>query len=156
MIELRKITFDNLDECIKLELKEEQKSFVASNIRSLAEAYIALANNEGIPMPYAIYYNNVMVGFIMLVYEEVAENSDENVYWVCRLMIDKRYQGKGYGKEIIAKALEFIRTFPKGKATVVSLSYEPENIVARTLYASFGFVETGEIQDGELIAKLPL
>jgi len=156
MIELRKITFDNLEECIKLEPKDEQKSFVASNMHSLAEAYIAITNNEGIPIPYAIYDNNVMVGFIMLVYEEVADNSGENVYWVCRLMIDKRYQGKGYGKDTIAKALGFIRTFPKGRATAVSLSYEPDNIVARTLYASFGFVETGEIQDGELIAKLAL
>jgi len=156
MIELRKITFDNLEECIKLEPKDEQKSFVASNIRSLAEASIALINHDGIPIPYAIYDNDVMVGFIMLVYEEVADNSGENVYWVCRLMIDKRYQGKGYGKDTIAKALGFIRTFPKGRATAVSLSYEPDNIVARTLYASFGFVETGEIQDGELIAKLAL
>lgn len=156
MIELRKITFDNFDECIKLEPKEEQKSFVASNLRSLAEAYVALTNNEGIPMPYSIYDNDSMIGFIMLVYEEADENSDKDVYWVCRLMIDKRYQGKGYGKETMSKALKLIRTFPHGKATVVALSYEPENVVAKTLYESFGFVETGEIEEGELVAKLVL
>ncbi|WP_066495632.1 GNAT family N-acetyltransferase [Abyssisolibacter fermentans] len=156
MIELRKITDDNFDECIKLEPKEEQKSYVASNICSLAEAYVALTNNECIPMPYAIYDNDIMVGFIMLSYNEADENDDENAYWVCRLMIDKRYQGKGYSKEAMAKALELIRTFPYGKASVVSLSYEPENVVAKALYASFGFVETGKIEDGELVAKLTL
>lgn len=30
MIELKKVTFDNFDECIKLEPNEDQKSFVAS------------------------------------------------------------------------------------------------------------------------------
>lgn len=156
MIELRKITYDNFDECIKLEPNEEQKSYVASNIRSLAQAYVALTNNECIPMPYAIYDNDIMVGFIMLSYNEADENDDENTYWVWRLMIDKRYQGKGYGKETMIKALELIRTFPYGKASAVYLSYEPENVVAKTLYASLGFVETGKIEYGELVAKLDL
>jgi diamine N-acetyltransferase len=152
MIELRKITDDNFDECIKLEPKEEQKDYIASNISSIAEAYVALTNNE-LPMPYAVYDNDIMVGFIMLSYDV---NDDENTYWVCRLMIDKRYQGKGYGKETMIKALELIKTFPYGKASVVSLSYEPENLVARKLYASLGFVETGKIAYGELVAKLAL
>ncbi|MBU5676891.1 GNAT family N-acetyltransferase [Alkaliphilus sp. MSJ-5] len=156
MIELRKITYDNFDECIKLEPNEEQKSYVASNIRSLAQAYVSLTNNECIPMPYAIYDNDIMVGFIMLSYNKADENDDENTYWVWRLMIDKRYQGKGYGKETMIKALELIRTFPYGKASVVYLSYEPDNVVAKTLYASLGFVETGKIEYGELVAKLVL
>lgn len=156
MIELRKITDDNFVECIKLEPNEEQKSFVASNISSLAEAYVALTNNECIPMPYAIYTNEIMVGFIMLSYNEADENNNENVYWVWRLMIDKRYQGKGYGYETMIKALEFIKTFPQGKASAVLLSYEPENVVAKTLYESLGFVETGKIEYGEMVSKLVL
>ncbi|MBU3109057.1 GNAT family N-acetyltransferase [Clostridium gasigenes] len=156
MIELRKITDDNLDECIKLEPKEEQKSYVGSTISSLAEAYVALTNNECIPMPYAIYDNDIMVGFIMLSYNEAEENDHENAYWVWRLMIDRRYQGKGYGNEAMVKALKLIRTFPYGKALVVFLSYKPENVVAKELYASCGFVETGKIENGELVAKLAL
>lgn len=156
MIELRKVTFNNFEECIKLEPNEEQKSFVASNISSLAEAYVALTNNECIPMPYAIYDNDVLVGFIMLSYNKADEDYDETSYWVWRLMIDKGYQGKGYGREAMVKALELIRTFPHGKASVVFLSYEPENVVAKTLYASLGFVETGKIEYGELVAKLAL
>lgn len=87
MIILRKITGDNFNECMKLEVNEEQKSFVASNTRSLAQAYIALTNYECIPMPYAIYKNDINVGFIMLSYDET-----EKAYWVWRLMIDKRYR----------------------------------------------------------------
>ena len=156
MIELRKITFENIGECIKLEPNEEQKTFVASNIKSLAEAYVALSNNECIPMPYAIYSDNTMVGFIMLSYNKPDDMFKENSYWVWRFMIDKRYQGKGYGRTAFAKALDYIRTFPYGEVSAIFLSYEPENVLAKNLYASFGFVETGDIVEGEMLAKLML
>jgi len=156
MVNLQKITSDNFNECIKLETNEDQKGFVASNLSSLAESYIALTNNECIPIPYAIYNNDIMVGFILLSYNEANENNTENTYWICRLMIDKLYQRKGYSKEAILKALDLIRSSTYGKASVVSLSYEPENVIAKKLYKSFGFMETGEVDDGELVAKLIL
>ena len=71
-------------------------------------------------------------------------------------MIDKAYQGRGYGREAVRLALEFIRTFPCGKADRCWLSYEPENDAARRLYASFGFRETGETDGEEVIAVLEL
>ena len=43
-----------------------------------------------------------------------------------------------------------------GKANFCWLSYEPENTVAKSLYASFGFVETGEKDGEEQIAVLKL
>ena len=107
-------------------------------------------------MPYAIYKDNIMVGFLMLSYGEAYENKEETAYWVWRLMIDKKYQGKGYGRDSMAKALELIKTFPHGEASTVYLSYELENIVAKALYGSLGFIETGKIEDGEMVAKLIL
>lgn len=71
-------------------------------------------------------------------------------------MIDENYQNKGYGKETLKLALEFIRTFPCGAADFCWLSYEPENEVARHLYHTFGFEETGEKDGDEVIAVLKL
>lgn len=156
MIELRKITADNFDECTNLEVKEKQKHYVASNTVSLAEAYVALTNNECIPITYVIYSNNTIVGFVMLSYNESFHECNENVYWICRLMIDKKSQGKGYSKEAMVKVLELIKTFKWGTASKVYLSYNANNIVAKSLYESLGFIETGEIEDDELIAKLDL
>lgn len=156
MIEFREITSVNFDECINLEPREDQKSFVASNVCSLAESYVALINQECIPMPYAIYSDDVMVGFILISYNMPDAHYEEEVYWICRLMIDRQFQGRGYGREAMCKALELIRTFPKGKASLVSLSYEPDNAAAKALYASLGFTETGKILGGELVAILTL
>ncbi len=69
-------------------------------------------------------------------------------------MIDKRYQGKGYGKEALRLALDFIKTWPCGKADLCWISYERDNIIAKNLYASFGFKETGEMCDDEIVAVL--
>ena len=63
-------------------------------------------------------------------------------------MIDRKHQGRGYGKEAMKLALDFIRTFPCGPAEYCWLSYEPGNDVARNLYRSFGFVEASEMPEG--------
>ena len=39
-------------------------------------------------------------------------------YLIWRFMIDKKYQGKGYGKEALQLALDYIRTFPVGEAGI--------------------------------------
>ena len=80
----------------------------------------------------------------------------EGNYNLWRLMIDEKFQGNGYGREAVRLALEFMRTFPCGKAEYCWLSYEPDNHAARNLYHSFGFVETGEIDCDEQIAVLKL
>ena len=49
-----------------------------------------------------------------------------------------------------------MESLPCGKAEYCWLSYEPENNVAKELYKSFGFEETGDMDEGEIIATLRL
>lgn len=160
MITLEKITEDNFEECISLTLFEQQRTFIASNAYSLCEAY-ALTNHElYIPMPYAIYYEDIMVGFIMVVYQPIDLNDpddDENVYYLSRIMIDKKYQGLGYGKVALKKVIEIIKTFPHGSATAIVLSSDPNNQLAYSLFQSFGFREMGITDsDGDNYLRLDL
>lgn len=82
----------------------------------------------------------------------------KNTYFIWRFMIDKRYQGKGFGRKAFQLALDFIRTLPAGPSDICWLSYEPENEAAKKLYASFGFVEDpeGYIEGEEMPAILKL
>lgn len=157
MITLDSITWDNWRACIKLELGEGQDKFVASNLYSLAQSYVSLLNEKQPPMTYAISMEGEVIGFIMMYYES-KEESDHGVdsYGICRLMIDKKHQGKGYGKAAFLKALEYLKTYPQGPAAYIYISYVPENEVARKMYLNLGFEETGEVVDGELIARLAL
>ena len=153
MIHLEKINGENIWDILKLNVSDSQKNFVASNNISIIEAYIAITSN-GYAFPFGIFEGNNPVGFVMIGY-------DKDDYWkdapaIAEGMIDKNYQNRGYGKQAVELALRFIRTFPCGKADFCWLSYEPENAVAKSLYASFGFIETGEKDGEEQIAVLKL
>lgn len=162
MVEFRKITEENFEACMALEVHENQKSFVAENLKSLAQAYLAASNHSCTPIPFALYDNDTPVGFIMMAYHSAPAADDpgelfhESIYEIWRLMIDKHFQGKGYGRQALEKAIAYIHTYPFGESKKIVLSYEPENLTAKHLYASVGFVESGDIFDNEIIAVLDL
>lgn len=160
MLRLEKINGKNIWDILKLKVSCSQQTFVAGNDMSIIEAYIAITSN-GYAFPFGIYENNIPVGFLMIGYDvdeswEDAPAIAKGNYSLWRLMIDERYQNKGYGKEAIKLALDFIKQFPCGKADYCWLSYEPENKTARHLYQSIGFIETNEMDGNEIIAILKL
>ena len=73
---------------------------------------------------------------------------------IYRFMIDRKHQGKGYGHGALSEALEEIQAIPG--VNRISIRYIPENPVAKSFYASFGFMEVGQDRDGEVIAVLKL
>ena len=160
MLRIERVNGKNVWDILKLSVKEEQVSFVAGNDISIIEAYTAITGG-GYAFPFGIYDDSVPVGFMMIGYgvdeywDDAPEIADNN-YNLWRLMIDKNYQHKGYGREAVNLALDFIKTKPCGEAEYCWLSYEPENVVAGRLYRSFGFVETGEMDGEELIAVLKI
>ncbi|WJM09804.1 GNAT family N-acetyltransferase [Paenibacillus sp. PK1-4R] len=155
-MDFRRITWDNFIECIELKVTPDQQRFISSNQHALAEAYVA--SDEGqIIITFAVYKEDNMIGFISMYYDDGDGNFDYSSYGIFKMMIDQRYQGKGYGKEMVVKAIEYARTFPRGKAKVVELTYNPENVVAKKIYDSLGFIQTGEILAcGEVQAVLTL
>ncbi len=160
MVRLEKVNGKNVWDILKLNVKEEQADFVASNDVSIIEAYTAITGG-GYAFPFGIFDDNTLVGFLMVGYDTDDDWDDapkiaNNNYNLWRLMIDKRYQYRGYGKEAVKLALNFINTKPCGEAEYCWLSYESENTAAKKLYSSFGFVETGDVDGEELIAVLKL
>ena len=157
-MEFKKITFENFGECRKLSAGEGSEKFVGPNVNSIALAYVALENNACTPMPFGIYIDEVMVGFIMMSYirEDQDEELDENIYDVWRFMIDEKYQDKGYGKEALLKAIDYLKTKPKGPANSCFLSYAPGNDKAEGLYKKVGFVATGIVDGDEIQMKLSI
>lgn len=162
MVHLEKVTSENEEDVISMDIFESQYPFVASNVESLADAYIAVTSDGACAYPFAICNDDTLVGFLMVGYNEAALEGPEapaslrNNYSLWRLMIDKRYQKKGFGREAVRLALEFIRTWPNGKAEACVTSYNPDNEAAKKLYASFGFVENDEMDEDEIVAVLKL
>ena len=160
MIRLERIHEGNIREILELQVGDSQKNFVAPNDISIIEAYIAISH-DGHAFPFGIYEDDTPVGFCMIGFDtddgrEDAPAIAKGNYNLWRFMIDERHQGKGYGKAAMKRIMDYIGSQPCGPAEYCWLSYEPENTAAKTLYASFGFQETGEYDGDEAIAILKL
>lgn len=146
-VKLKKVTADNWEEVVELELRDSQEDLVASNLYSVAEAQF-----DPDARPRAVYAGKRVVGFLMYdVQKTKGKTKEASIY---RFMIDRKYQGKGYGRTALSQALEEIRAIPG--VNRISILYMPKNPVAKPFYASFGFVEVGRDRDGEMIAVLKM
>lgn len=147
-VELREINKDNREKCMMLTVAEEQTQYICSNRDSLNDA----AENDIVARPFAIYIDEVMVGFTMFAFDETYEEPDDR-YWLWRFMIDEKQQGKGYGRLALQ---EIIKYFNKHGANHIKLSTKESNIVAISLYRKFGFKENGEMNGEETVFELKL
>lgn len=145
-ISLRDITRDNWRECVRLKVADDQQQFVASNAVSLAQS-----KYEPESVPLAAYDGETMVGFVMYHPEDYGISQ---LWFIERLMVGQKYQGKGYGRATMETLIARLKAIP-GYAAIL-ISFVPENVAAQKLYSSLGFVDTGEIEEGELVYRLGL
>ena len=141
-VTLRDIDRENFMRCVKLEVNEDQKSFVSPNVFSIAQSKV-----EPTYHVRAVYEGEEMVGFCMYGWDE-----EEGCHCLARLMVDRNYQGRGYGRAATEAVIERLRAEPGCRQIVLSVN--PANASARALYESLGFVRTGEVAHGEEVMRL--
>ena len=133
MINLKEITSKNLKSIIDLNVKDDQKDYVASNSVSIAQGhYSKSAWFKG------IFNDDRPVGFVML---DLIEEEYKCFLW--RFMIDHKYQGKGFGKIALTQVIDFVRSL--NLYTYIATSYVPAENGAGGFYKNFGFIESEEI-----------
>jgi diamine N-acetyltransferase len=92
MPEIRAVTRDNWQALIKLQVREDQRHFVASNVFSIAQAQFG-DDYEGHwdLHPFGIYDHDEPVGFLMYGF-----NFEHPRYqaFILRLMVDEKHQGQ--------------------------------------------------------------
>ena len=151
-VALQPVTAENWHALIKLKVRDDQSNFVASNLYSIAESQFSFDEEGHWDLyPFGAYAEDEPIGFVMYCFNY---NHSRYQAFVMRLMVDEKFQGKGYGRDIMDQVLNVFRMNDQIK--YVAISYEPHNENARKLYASLGFVEPGEIVDGETLAILNL
>ncbi|WP_246188176.1 GNAT family N-acetyltransferase [Paenibacillus tengchongensis] len=120
------------------------EEFVASNAYSIIESFY-----EGNWTIKAIEHGSDLIGFAMY---GIPEGSAS--YELCRFMIDRKFQGRGYGKQALALIIdEMVKHFG---CKEICLSTDPANAKGKHIYESLGFTSTGQLQDDEEVYILKI
>lgn len=138
---LRDVDASNWRAVAKVRTLPEQERFVAP-----ATHYLSLSAYGGEWHSLAIEANGEVVGHVMW-----AIDPADGSHWIGGLVIDAGSQRKGIGRATILVLIERFRADPNYRET--RLSYMPDNGAAQ-LYRELGFVETGEMDEDEVVARL--
>jgi diamine N-acetyltransferase len=140
---VREVTGDNWRACTRIRHAPGQERFVADTAYYLA---LCCYGEQGW-RPLGLYLDEEMVGFAMW-----AVDPADGSHWLGGVVVDRASQGRGIGRASVQSLIEWLRRKPN--CSEIALSYHPDNAVAHRLYASLGFVETGELEGDEIVARL--
>ena len=133
MINLREITKANLISIIDLDVSEHQKDQVASNAVSIAQGHYS--NSAWFR---GIFNDDIAVGFVML---DLIRKENKCFLW--RFMIDKKHQGKGYGKVALTQVIDYVKSLKVFNE--IKTSYVPTDNSAEGFYKNFGFIKSKKV-----------
>ena len=151
-ITLREITAENEQAVLALRTRPDQERFVSTVAYSLREA---AANPHDNPWCRAVYADGVPVGFVMVAWDIVPQPPQTVGPWfLWKLLIDHRHQGKGYGQEVVRQVIDLIRA--EGASELLT-SYVPGEGDPFGFYTKLGFVPRGDRDpEGEIMLRRPL
>lgn len=136
---LKMVDRSNWREMVQLELRPEQQGFVSPPAWSLARCYIRFFGDQFEHLPHLVYADGQAVGYATT----ACNPASGQEYWIDDIMIDRRHQGRGYGRAATIQAIGMITArYPQCRE--VQLTCFRSNTIAASLYVSLGFVATGE------------
>ena len=154
MIEFRDVDSKNFEEVIRLKVKKEQEGLLESNLYSIAESKIFDYLESK-----AIYNDGTLVGFMLYYFqpagleremgagegEHIIDSGGKDYIYFKRLMIDEKWQGKGFGKATLETSGQY---FKKKYPTIsfIELMHYADNTSGAKLYEEAGYKETGELR----------
>lgn len=139
---LADVTSDNWREVADLAPRDEQRGFVYA----LAGRYLLLGAYGDTWHNLGVLEGDTAVAHVMWGVD------DDGSYWIGGLLVDAAHQGRGIGRATVELLLERWHADHR----LVRASCHPDNAASRGLFASLGFVETGEWDDDELVVERQL
>lgn len=142
IVRLIEVDRTNARVMVALELTNEQRTWVSGPAWSLARCYVKFFGENFEHTPRIIEGDGQIVGFSTI----ACDPASEAEYWIDDIMIDHRFQGRGYGRAAMLETLRAImQRYPQCRG--VQLTCFRANTVAAKLYLSLGFVPTGADDD---------
>jgi diamine N-acetyltransferase len=151
-VSLREITLANRAAVEALTVTAVQAEYVTGVAESLVEA---AETPDACPWYRAVYADGTPVGFVMISDGIIVVNPAYlGPYFLWRLLIDRRYQRRGYGSAALSLVVEYVRTRPGARVLLSSMVQGPASPIG--FYLRQGFRATGEVHEDELVLELDL
>ena len=147
MVSLQPITDANREAVEALAVTPAQRRFVSSVRDSMLEA---AQEPDAQALYWAIYDDEVPVGFVMIA-DEVGPDYIPQFLW--KLLIDARYQRRGFGTATLDLIVEFFRT--RGARAMSTSAGQGEGSPI-AFYERYGFERTGELHGDEIMLRLEI
>jgi diamine N-acetyltransferase len=147
-IAFRPVTEDNRADVEALAVAESQLPFVGSVANAFAEAE---DDPDGRAIQFGLYDDETPVGFVML--SDEVGNPSYVAHYLWKLLIDERFQRRGYGTAAIDLVAEYFRS--RGVDTMWTSASEGEG-GPLPFYERYGFVRQGKTSWGEVMLRLDL
>lgn len=151
-ITLRQITDVNQQAVQDLRTTSAQERFVSTVAYTLREAE---RNPQDNPWLRAIYADEQPVGLVMVAWNFVPNPPHTaGPYFLWKLLIDQKHQGKGYGREAMRQVIDLVRA---DGASELLTSYVEGEGSPFGFFTKLGFVPRGDVDpEGEVLLRLPL
>lgn len=120
----------------------------------VAESLVEAAEEpDGRALPWGVYADETPVGFVMISDEVVSPDYIPHYLW--KLLIDARYQRRGYGTATLDLIVAYFRGRPGVEEMWTSAGQGDGSPIG--FYEGYGFEQTGEIVfDDEVLLRLGL
>ena len=145
------LTLENNRGYYALRTHHSQERFVAPMSWSFADALFpeVIDGAPVVPRLYGVEADGEPVAFLMIA--EVTAAHPEPYLW--RLLVDRRHQRRGVGRRALDVLCDQLRA--EGCTTLIT-SWVPGPGTPAPFYRKYGFLETGEMVDGETLVRLQL
>jgi diamine N-acetyltransferase len=143
LVTLVPLTKANWEAVARLEVREEQRGFIDTNLWTIAGSrfypwvQLHVIQRAGLPVGFAAD----------------GRDPEDGTWWLYRFMIGAEHQGNGYGR---AGLQALIAEWREAGIASVTVGYQPDNALAERLYLSAGFEPAGIAEWGEKLARLTL
>jgi diamine N-acetyltransferase len=152
-VSLVEITDANREAALALRVAPGQERFVGGSVRNALADAAEYADAK--PWYRVVCAGTEPVGFVMLSWNVEPQPPEIIGPWfLWKLLIDQRHQGRGFGSEVVRQVADLVRA--QG-ATELLTSVVPGDGGPGGFYERLGFVPTGESDiNGEAIVRLVL
>ena len=150
-VQLVEITEANMRAVHALRTHRSQERFVSTMAGSWRDMAVPIfeGGERVVPWARAVEADGVVVGFVML-----AEPCDRVPAYLWRLLIDRLHQRRGIGGRVVDLVADQARAAWGSER--LRVSWVPGRGSPEPLYLRRGFVPTGDIDDGEIVADMVL